>query len=147
MEDVMKNARRLVLLGTALVAAACGTVAPVKINAGDQCVRCRRIIQDTRIAGELVYKGGLVEKFRAPGCMAKYLATYPATEATTFVTDYTSGKFVEAPEATYVPVVVDRNTGESDYRAYRLKADADAAARELQVAPVDWNTVLQKARG
>ncbi len=143
----MRNARRMLLLGAALVVAACSSVAPVKVNAGDQCIRCRRTIQEPRVAGELVYKGGLVEKFRGPGCMAKYLATYPATEAAVFVTDFTTGKFVKAADATYVPVIVDRNTGEFDYRAYAVKADADAASRELQAAPVDWNTVLTKARG
>jgi copper chaperone NosL len=142
----MTNARRLLLMGVALVAASCSTIAPVKVNAGDQCIRCRRTIQGTRMAGELVYKGGLVEKFRAPGCMAKYLATYPATVATVFVTDFTSGKFVKASEATYVPVLVDPNTGETDYRAYKLRAEADAASRELQATAIDWNAVLQKAR-
>jgi hypothetical protein len=143
----MRNTRRILLVAAALAAAACTTVAPVKVTAGDQCIRCRRTIQDVRLAGELVYKGGLVEKFRAPGCMAKYLATYPATEATMFVTDYASGTFVNASEAIYVPIVLDSNTGETDYRAYRLRADADAASRELHATPVDWDTVRQKARG
>jgi hypothetical protein len=143
----MRNARRMLLMGAAILAASCSTVAPVKITAGDQCIRCRRTIQDTRMAGELVYKGGLVEKFRAPGCMAKYLATYPATTADAFVTDFTSGQLVKARDAVFVRVLVDPNTGETDYRAYKVQADADAAARELQAATVDWNVVLQKARG
>jgi copper chaperone NosL len=143
----MKNTRRPLLALLAIAAASCSSVAPVKITAGDQCVRCRRIIQDARFGGELVYKGGLVEKFKAPGCMAKYLATYPASTASIFVTDFSSGKFVNAAEAVYVPVLMDRNTGETDYRAYKVKADADGAARELQTTPVDWNTVLQRARG
>jgi len=131
----------------AIVAASCSSVAPVKITAGDQCVRCRRIIQDARFGGELVYKGGLVEKFKAPGCMAKYLAMYPATTASIFVTDFSSGRFVNASDAVYVPVLMDRNTGETDYRAYKVKADADGAARELQTTPVDWSAVVQRARG
>jgi len=143
----MRNARRMLLIGAAIVAASCSTVAPVKITAGDQCIRCRRTIQDTLMAGELVYKGGLVEKFRAPGCMAKYLATYPATSADAFVTDFKSGKFVKAREAVYVPVLVDPNTGTTDYRAYKLRADADAAARDLRARPLEWDVVLQKARG
>lgn len=143
----MRNTRRSLLLMLAIGAASCSSVAPVKITAGDQCVRCRRIIQDPRFGGELVYKGGLVDKFKAPGCMAKYLTTYPATTASIFVTDFSSGKFVNASEAVYVPVLVDRNTGEADYRAYKVKAEADNAARELQTTPVDWNTVLQRARG
>lgn len=143
----MRNTRCPLLAVLGIVAVSCSSVAPVKIAAGDQCVRCRRLIQDTRFGGELVYKGGLVDKFKAPGCMAKYLATYPATTASVFVTDFSSGEFVNASEAVYVPVLIDRNTGETDYRAYKAKAEAENAARDLHAAPVDWSTVLQRARG
>ncbi len=133
------------LLAAATAVASCSSIAPVRISAGDQCVRCRRYIQDTRLAGEMVYPGGLVEKFRAPGCMAKYLAAYPAPTADVYVTDFTSRKLVAASRAVYVPVLLDRNTGETDYRAYTVRADADAAARELDSQVVDWTTVLDRA--
>jgi hypothetical protein len=51
-----------------------------------------------------------------------------------------------SPDAAFfVPVLVDRNTGEREYRAYRLKPDANAAATELGSAPTDWTTVLETA--
>ncbi len=63
-----------------------------------------------------------------------------------FVTDYTSGKMVKPTEAFFVPIVTNVMTGESDYRAYALKAEADAAAVELHTSPVTWQTVLDRAR-
>lgn len=137
---------RLVLLGAAsLVVASCSAIAPVRINAGDQCFRCKRIISDTRLAAEQI-QGGLTSKYRAPGCMAKYLVAHPGEGGTLFVTDYVTGKMIPPAEAIFVPVLLDRNTGESDYQAYKTGADASAAALELATRPVDWQTVLDRAR-
>jgi hypothetical protein len=135
-----------ILAGVVLAVVSCSSFAPIKVSAGDQCMRCRRIIQDPNLAGELVYSRGWIEKFRTPACMAKYVVADRDGGHDAYVTDYRSGKFVRAERATYVPVVLDRNTGETDYRAFRLKADADAAARELQTTAVDWQTVVERAR-
>jgi hypothetical protein len=128
-----------------LVLMSCTTIAPVKINAGDQCFRCRRIIADTRLATEQV-QGGLTSKYRAPGCMAKYLVAHPDEGGTLFVTDYVTGKMIPPAEAIFVPVLIDPTTGESDYRAYKNSSDASAVAHELATALVDWQTVLDRAR-
>lgn len=138
--------KRTLLLGlVSLVALSCSAVAPVRVNAGDQCFRCRRVIGEPRVAGEIV-NGGLTTKYRGPGCLAKYLAAHADETGVLFVTDFTTGKMLRPEKAVYVPVVVDRSTGETDYRAFRLRADADAAAGELKTSPVDWNTVLEQAR-
>ena len=142
----MNTTLRIFLALAAAALASCSTIAPVKVTAGDQCFQCRRIIQDERLAGEVVGGGGFVAKFRAPGCMAKYLAAHPEENGTVFVTDYASGRMVRPDAAFFVPVLLDRNTGERDYRAYRDRAAADAAATEAQSAPVDWRTVIEKAR-
>lgn len=137
---------RLVLLGAAsLLVSSCSAIAPVRINAGDQCFRCKRIISDTRLATEQI-QGGLTSKYRAPGCMAKYLVAHPDEGGTLFVTDYATGKMIPPAEAIFVPVLLDRNTGEADYQAYKTSADASAAAQELATTPVDWQTVLDRAR-
>jgi hypothetical protein len=104
------------------------------------------MIQEPKVAAEIVNHGGLIEKFRGPGCMAKYLATAPAGTADIYVTDYTSGRLIKASGAAYVPVLLDRYTGETDYRAYKLRADAIAASQELGTVLFDWNAVLAKAR-
>jgi hypothetical protein len=135
---------------TAVMAAAaltsCSSITPVKVSAGDQCFRCRRAVVDERLAGETIDANGFVAKFRAPGCMAKYLVTHPSETGAEFVTDYATGKMISPDAAFFVPVVLDPNTGERDYRAYRLKPDANVAATGLGSAPVDWKTVLDKAR-
>jgi hypothetical protein len=137
---------RLALLGLApFLVLSCSTIAPIKINAGDQCFRCRRIITNTSLATEQI-QGGLTSKYRAPGCMAKYLVAHPDEGGTLFVTDYATGKMLPPEKAIFVPVVLDRNTGESDYQAFKTAADASAAALALGTTPVDWQTVLERAR-
>jgi len=141
----MPKAKALLLIGALVSLTSCSSFAPVKISAGDQCTRCRRSIHDVRLAGEIVNPNGLVEKFRAPGCMAKYIVSQPSGRADVYVTDFTSGKLFPADGGIYVPVLLDRNTGESDYRAYRIEAEAEVAARELQATAVNWSTVLERA--
>jgi hypothetical protein len=116
------------------------------IHEGDQCFRCRRPIVEKAMAAEMLDGNRFASKFRTSGCMAKYLADHPGETGTTFVTDYATGKWVRPERALFVPVPLNRDTGESDYRAYLQKADADAAAAEFQSVPLDWTTVLEKAR-
>jgi hypothetical protein len=138
--------KRILLLGLApVLALSCTSVSPVRVQAGDQCFRCRRIISDTKVAGEIV-NGGLVTKYRGPGCLAKYLAAHADESGALLVTDYASGRMMPPDKLAFVKVVVDGNTGETDYRAYKVNAEADAAARELHTTPVSWNAVLDQAR-
>jgi hypothetical protein len=140
----MRRARTIILGLAPLVLLSCSAIAPVKITAGDQCFRCRRIITDTNLAAEQI-QGGLTSKYRAPGCMAKYLVAHPDEGGTLFVTDYATGKMIPPTDAVFVPVLLDRNTGETDYQAYKTGADASAAALQLGTTPVDWRTVLDRA--
>ena len=123
----------------------CGSVHPVAIHAGDQCFRCRRPIFERAMAAELMDGNRFASKFRAPGCMAKYLVDHPGETGTTFVTDYATGKWIRPERALFVPVVLNRDTGESDYRAFFNRADADATAFELHTAPIDWTDVMARA--
>ena len=78
--------------------------------------------------------------------MAKYLVAHPDEGGRLFVTDYVTGKMIPPADAIFVPVLLDRNTGEADYQAYKTGTDASAAARELLTTTVDWQTVLDRAR-
>ena len=52
-----------------------------------------------------------------------------------------------APEqAVYVPELVDRHTGEMEYRAYRDRTHAEGFAAETDAMPIGWETVLERAR-
>jgi NosL protein len=138
---------RLACLGLmTLATVSCSSVSPVKVEAGDRCYRCRRSISDERVAGEAIYGPQFVAKFRGPGCMAKYLVAHPDEKPVLFVTDYASGKMIAPQGAFYVSEVLDRNTGESDYRAYQEQADAAAFAAETHATLVAWNAVLEQAR-
>lgn len=143
----MRTARMMapVVAALAVAAASCSTFAPVKVSAGDQCFRCRRIILDTRLAGEVINPNGFVSKFRAPGCMAKYLAAHPQETGAVYVTDYSTGKMINPESALFVPVLVNRDTGERDYRAYREQAEADAVAFEAHTLPYEWSAVMKAA--
>jgi hypothetical protein len=134
-------------LSSVLVLSSCAP-APVKINAGDHCYRCRRYITNERLGSEMISgdKARFIAKFRDPGCMAKYLAAHPEEKGTIYVTDYAGGKMMGPDGAYYVAEVVDQNTGEQAYRAYRDEGDARAAAAELKTTVVTWNTVLEQGR-
>ena len=130
----------------ALLSLSCGSVGPVAVHDGDWCFRCRRPIVEKAMAAELMDGNTLATKFRSSGCMARYLADHPAETGTTFVTDYATRKWVRPERALFVPVLLNRDKGEWDYRAFLSKADADAAAAESHTGPIDWQTVLQRAR-
>ena len=140
------RAHAILLVGAgALLTLSCSSVRPVAIQQGDQCFRCRRPIVERAMAAELMDGNRFASKFRAPGCMAKYLVDHPDETGTTFVTDYATGKWIRPQRAWFVPVVVNRNTGESDYHAFLDKADAERAAVESHTVPVDWKTVMDQA--
>ena len=138
---------RMTLLGVmTLVGVSCSSFAPVAVSTGDQCFRCRRMISDRYLAAEMIDRNGFVSKYRGPACLAKYLADHPDETATLFATDYATGRMFSPGQLLFVPVVLDRATGESDYQAYRLKGDAFSLAERDHTTPVDWQTVLARAR-
>jgi hypothetical protein len=130
----------------ALLTLSYSSVQPVAVHDGDWCFRCRRPIVEKTMAAELMDGKTLASKFRSSGCMARYLADHPGETGTTFVTDSASGKWVRPERALFVPVLLNRDTGEWDYRAFLHTADAAAAAAESHTSPVDWKTVLERAR-
>lgn len=143
----MRTLTGVTLAAAALLVVACSSVKPVQVSAGDTCYRCRRVILETRLAGEMVDPNGLAYKFRAPGCMAKYLAEHPQETGTLFVTDWSTGHMIDPARATFVSFIMEENSMERDYRAYLKKADADAFAAQVKTTAVDWKTVLEKAKG
>lgn len=137
----------LMLLVAALLAASCSSVEPVTVNVGDTCYQCRNAILEPRLAGEMVDPNGLAYKFGKPGCLAKYVAEHPDDKATLFVTDFVTGHMIYAERASYVPVIVDTDTMERDYRAYLSLEEARAFAGTEKATVLDWKTVVEKARG
>jgi hypothetical protein len=129
------------------VMTACASVQPAAVQVGDRCLRCRRAIGDLRLAGETIDRLQAPHPFRTAGCMAKYVkATPPAELTAVFVTDYRSGRMVEANQAWFVPTeltVPDSRRTESDYLAFRSRSDADAARGNKPM--LRWAQVVSEA--
>jgi hypothetical protein len=129
----------------ALFAMVWPVVEPVAIAEGETCFRCARTITDSRIAGEM-FDGTMPTKYKTAGCMARYVASHPGEDADLYVTDYATGALVDPVRALFVPVTIDETTNERDYRAYVNHDQARAAAQSLNVEPVDWKAVLERAK-
>ena len=145
----MAKVRSLSAALSLLALLSCSSVAPVKVVTGEQCFRCRRPIVNDRLATETITgdsRSRFVAKFRGPSCMAKYLVAHENEKPVVYVTDYATGRMIAPDAAFYVSEVVDRNTGEREFRAYRLQADAQSAAAQLQTTPIAWDAVLAQAQ-
>lgn len=132
------------------VVAGCASVAPVKLQSGDTCYRCHRVIQDTRLAAEVMDQGDHIATsypFRTAGCMAKYLKANPAGKSSTvYVTDYHSGYMVVAENAWFVPMTLtspDGKTVEHDFAAFGSREDAKRFRQDVPVKR--WAEVLAEA--
>ena len=140
-----------VLYGVLLVAvvSACASIQPAAVQVGDRCLRCRRAIGDLRLAGETIDGLRAPHPFRTAGCMAKYVKVTPAAELTAvFVTDYKTGRMIDADQAWFVPTnlaVPDSRRTEADYLAFRSRADADAARGNKPM--LRWAQVVSEATG
>jgi hypothetical protein len=130
--------------------AGCTSIAPLKVQSGDTCYRCHRVIQDTKLAAEIMDHGDRFATsypFRTAGCMAKYLKANPAgTSRTVYVTDYHTGYMLEAGEAWFVPLTLtsaDGKTVEHDFAAFGSRADANRFRQDVSVKR--WADVLAEA--
>jgi hypothetical protein len=120
------------------VVAGCASIAPAKVQSGDSCYRCHRVIQDSKLAAEIMEQGDRVVTsypFRTAGCLAKYLKGNPAGKSSTiYVTDYRTGHMLEAGSAWFVPTTLtsaDGKKSEPDFIAFGSQADAAAFGKSL----------------
>lgn len=135
---------RAMLLMAGLVLVACSGLQPVQIAAGDVCFNCRRIINEPRVAAEIVDKDGRAYKFRTPSCMAKWLKKNPAEKpAGMFATDYATGRLVKVTAVKFVPTMMGEGRERTlDYVAYYSDEGATDAAQREKTQPLDWNGVF-----
>lgn len=135
---------RAMLLMAGLVMVACSGMQPVQIAAGDVCFRCRRIINEPRIAAEIIDRDGRAYKFRTAGCMAKFLKANPTQQFdNVFATDYATGRLVKVTAVKFVPTMVGEGRDRAlDYIAYYTDEGAAEAAKRENSSPVDWQKVL-----
>jgi len=138
---------RAMLLMAGLVMVACSGIQPAQISAGDVCFRCRRIINEPRVAAEVVDSDGRAFKFRTTGCMAKFLKANPNQQfAGIFATDYATGRLVKVTAVQFVPSMIGEGRDQAmDYVAYYAAEGAADAARRANTTPVTWDKVLADA--
>jgi hypothetical protein len=122
------------------------TLQAAPLQAGDRCFRCQRAITDRSIAVEGVARAGEdVRKFKTVACMLKYLRESD-DPLDILVTDFSSRRFTQARFATYVRTTIDKDTGQIDYAAFRVPADAQRFAANTGAALLDWNAVQAAER-
>ena len=132
-------------VSTVFLAMSCQRM-PESIAEGEICYRCRRVITEDRLAGEILTPD-VPLKYKAPLCMARFVVSTPLSDrARILVTDFATGAMIAADRAWYVPIIVDSYTHEAEYRAYRSRHVAEQAAGELGVGAVKWQSVMAHAR-
>ena len=135
-------------LMVALLAVACSSLQPAKIQVGDRCYACRQPIQDVKIAAALIDEQHAQFPFRSPRCLAQYLHEHPTDKGgIAFVTDYKTGYMLEANKAWFVSVAIPSPDGrgtEPNYFAFRNVHDAEQA--NTTGAPLQrWGTLVSNA--
>ncbi len=140
--------RHAISVVVVLALAACSSLRPLPISAGEPCFGCRQLIVEPKLAAEVINANGHAYKFRTVECLAKYIANHPDEQlAGVWVTDYHSGKFVRASNATYVRGVIDETRMERNYFAFRSATDAAAFAQDRTSTAVDWPAVMRRVSG
>lgn len=117
-------------LAVALMALACSSLQPAKIQVGDRCYSCKQPIQDLKLAVAYIDQQNSQYPFRSPMCMAKFLKDHPTEKGVVFVTDHNSGNLFEAEKAWFVSVAIPKADGygnEPNYFAFRDVHDAEKA--------------------
>ncbi len=140
----MRTAVLLVVGLFLAVMVGCSSVTPVPIRAGDVCEECSQPIQNVQIAAEIVPPAGnLALKFRTVSCVARYLHEHGDTPGTVFVTDYKTGRLIEARLAVFVKGQIDENTKALDYYAFGDVKSAVAFAKKNGENVTDWPAIRQ----
>jgi copper chaperone NosL len=139
--------RATILFALALAVAGCAAAKPLNVVTGEPCWRCRYPINDKKLAGELVGENGLVSKFRTVHCMATWIGQQKSEpDGSYYVTDFVSGKWLDADDATYVYTVVNNTTMARDFLAFKDRTQAAEKARADNVSLETWDDVLAKGR-
>jgi copper chaperone NosL len=137
---------RWLILAAGVLAVGCSSVKPLPVVSGERCFRCQRPIDDVKLAGEMIDEGGHAFKFRTAGCMAKYLAEHPGEHYKgLFVTNFSTGKFIPAEDATFTRITLSSVSSEKDYIAFRRAGDAAEMAKKEGGTTVTWDAVLAAA--
>ena len=107
MRAVLSRREMIAATGALALLAACrgtGTrsVGPLPIAVGiDECVWCRMLIDDERLAAQVVSTEGRASSFGEVGCLLAWLASTADTNGTPFVKTLDTGVWLRAEQARY----------------------------------------------
>jgi hypothetical protein len=142
----MRTAVSLVMGLLLLVVLSCSSITPVPIRAGDVCETCRRTIDNVKIAAEIVPPPGhLPLKFRTVTCMARFIHEHGNSDGAVLVTDYDTGRLIQARSAIFVKSEIDENTKALDYFAFGNVKSAVAFGKKTGGPSADWPSILKRA--
>ncbi|KIA84182.1 hypothetical protein OA84_01130 [Kaistella solincola] len=114
--------------------AACAEKGPAEIAVGtDQCDNCKMTITEPKYATQLLTEKGRIYKFDDIACLRDYEVTNSENtgNATVYVADFPSGKFVESSTATFIKGGQIKSPMGGNTQAYSDKTAAEKAASEL----------------
>jgi nitrous oxide reductase accessory protein NosL len=153
--DIQKVMRRT--LAVAFVASLGTLAARVDIHSaplreGVRCQRCDRVLDNSRVAGEIVANQYVAHPFRTIRCMLTYLQETDVPAGRIYVADYVTGRTVPVAQAHFVPVpigVLSKNAaygvGDYDYVAFRSRSAANRFAERHGTSPRGWESVRDAA--
>ena len=114
-----------------------GEKEPEAIRFGvDTCAHCRMTISDNRFGGEIIMKGGKIQKFDALECVREYAHAHNEKVQKIFFLDfYDPGQFVSSAEARFVKAESIRGPMGQDHLVMSQKT---AAKRSESSESIDW---------
>ncbi len=122
-----------------------GPPAPVDVEAGDTCSRCRMTISERRYAAELIKADGTVLKFDDIGCLRRS-ALEPRADwrpVAMFVTDYETGRWIPARRAHYAQAPAIQSPMASGIIALESEATAARYARRYGVSVLSFEQLTE----
>ena len=130
----MNFIKNTLIVAGMLSLAACAEKGPQEITIGkDQCDNCKMTITEPKYATQLLTEKGRIYKFDDIACLRDYEVTNSENtgNATVYVADFPSGKFVENSTATFIKGGEIKSPMGGNTQAYSDKAAAEKAASEL----------------
>ncbi len=130
----MKFTKTIIIIASVIAMMSCQKSGPKEILIGkDQCDNCKMTITELKYATELITEKGRAYKFDDLSCMTMYENSNPdkAKNATTYVIDFPSGKFLETEKATFIKGGSIKSPMGGNTQAYQNKTAAEKAAANL----------------
>ena len=145
--DYWLSARFIPRLCFFLLCFGCGNaeLRPIEIMSEDMCSFCKMAISEKRFASELLTQDGEVFKFDDIGCMLRFRKSHghPESVVATFVLDYETRKWLKAEEAYFVKSKEFRTPMGGNVVAFKMGADAAAAADRTQGVSLRYAALLE----